>query len=87
MAAECGSTGRPERLSQTVEALISGLIDGTEQADFVGASTCSWADKEDSLSYIRAIQLLCAGQPSLIDTNKASVLLTYLRPASTVCEH
>ena len=36
------------------------------------------------MSHIRAILLLCAGQPSIIDASKAAILLTYLRPATTV---
>jgi cohesin loading factor subunit SCC2 len=52
--------------------LIVRLTDATEQEEF------------DSLSHIRAISLLCAGQPAIIDTAKATVLLTYLRPPSKV---
>ncbi|KAK8844801.1 hypothetical protein IAR55_006651 [Kwoniella newhampshirensis] len=65
---DCEATGRKERFGQTIDALISRMIDATEEAEF------------DSLSHIRAIWLLCASDPSQIDTHKAGVLLSYLRP-------
>lgn len=34
--------------------------------------------------HIKTIGLMCAIKPSLIDTNKAASLLTYLQPASNV---
>ncbi|CAD6587723.1 MAG: Sister chromatid cohesion protein 2 [Tremellales sp. Tagirdzhanova-0007] len=72
---ECAATGRPDHSVQTVDRLVGRLLDGTEQADF------------DFMSHIRAILLLCAGQPSIIDASKAAILLTYLRPATTSDQH
>lgn len=42
------------------------------------------AKPQDGASHIRAIFLLSLDDPALIDTNKASVLLSYLRPPSNV---
>lgn len=67
------STEQPFRFKETVDALTQRLIDATEVVDFDGAS------------HIRAIWLLCAGQPELIDTSKAAILLSHLRhPPSNV---
>nr|XP_019013987.1 uncharacterized protein I206_00064 [Kwoniella pini CBS 10737]OCF52768.1 hypothetical protein I206_00064 [Kwoniella pini CBS 10737] len=65
---ECDVTNHKTRFGQTIDVLITRLIDATETVDF------------DSLSHIRAIWLLCASDPSQIDTQKAGVLLSYLRP-------
>ncbi|WWC90225.1 uncharacterized protein L201_005158 [Kwoniella dendrophila CBS 6074] len=65
---ECDTANHKNRFGQTIEALITRLIDATEQAEF------------DSLSHIRAIWLLCSSDPGQIDTQKADVLLSYLRP-------
>lgn len=64
---ELERSGQSSRGGETVDALINRLIDATEDPDF------------DSLSHIRAISLLSAGQPSLIDVPKAGVLLSYLK--------
>lgn len=62
------------------------MVDATEQPDFVSVyipfHRC--ADHQDPLVHIKAVGALCAIEPSLIDTNKASVLLSYLRPAVNV---
>ncbi|RSH84025.1 Sister chromatid cohesion protein 2 [Saitozyma podzolica] len=71
---ELDASGNAKRAEEAVDALIVRLTDATEQEDF------------DSLSHIRAISLLCAGQPAVIDTAKATVLLTYLRPPSKADE-
>ncbi|OCF60187.1 hypothetical protein L486_02867 [Kwoniella mangroviensis CBS 10435] len=65
---ECDSTNHKDRFAQTIDSLITRLIDATEQSDF------------DSLSHVRAIWLLCTSDPGQIDTQKAGVLLSYLRP-------
>ncbi|WWC57550.1 uncharacterized protein I303_100082 [Kwoniella dejecticola CBS 10117] len=67
---ECDSMNQRTRFGHTIDALINRLIDATETIDF------------DSLSHIRAIWLLCASDPSQIDTQKAGVLLSYLKPPS-----
>lgn len=36
-------------------------------------------DHQDALNHVKAIHMLCASDPSLIDTGKAAVLLSYLR--------
>ncbi|EIW73035.1 hypothetical protein TREMEDRAFT_59198 [Tremella mesenterica DSM 1558] len=71
---ECEKTSRTASIQETVEVLIRQLVDATEQADF------------DALSHIRAIHLLCASLPALIDTNQATVLLSYLRPPANTDE-
>ncbi|WVQ82810.1 hypothetical protein IAT38_004942 [Cryptococcus sp. DSM 104549] len=68
VAKECENVGQTARLGKTIDDLIGRLIDATEQSEF------------DSLSHIRAIWLLGATDPSQIDTHKAGVLLSYLRP-------
>ncbi|WVQ94119.1 hypothetical protein IAU59_001197 [Kwoniella sp. CBS 9459] len=68
VAKESEYTNHKQRFGQTIDALIGQLIDATEQTEF------------DSASHVRAIWLLCASNPSQIDTQKASVLLSYLRP-------
>ncbi|WRT63186.1 uncharacterized protein IL334_000089 [Kwoniella shivajii] len=67
---ECETAHQKKRLGQTIESLISRLIDATEKEDF------------DSLSHIKAIWLLCGSDPSQIDTQKAGILLSYLGPAA-----
>lgn len=62
---------------------MTRMTDATEDADFVCAISGP-ADCQDATSHIRAIHLLGFDDPALIDTNKASVLLTYLRPAANV---
>ncbi|KAL7420405.1 Sister chromatid cohesion protein 2 [Cryptotrichosporon argae] len=70
----CDKNGHKDRFGDTIEALIRRLVDATEQIDF------------DAPSHIRAIYLLSASQPALIDTDKARVLLTYLHPPSNADE-
>ncbi|WVR03096.1 hypothetical protein IAU60_000086 [Kwoniella sp. DSM 27419] len=72
IAKENEQSGNSGRFGQTIDALIGRLIDATERADF------------DSLGHIRAIWLLCASDASQIDTHKAGVLLSYLRPPANV---
>lgn len=77
-------TGGKDRFGPTVEALVTRLIDVTSQADFVSLVFPILLTVQDSFSHIKAISLLCIGDATLIDTHKASVLLSYLRPAVNV---
>ncbi|EAL23165.1 hypothetical protein CNBA5100 [Cryptococcus deneoformans B-3501A] len=65
---ECENVGQKYRFGKIIDDLVARLIDATEQIEF------------DSLSHIKAIWLIAGSDPSQVDTQKASVLLTYLRP-------
>ncbi|KIR30957.1 cohesin loading factor subunit SCC2 [Cryptococcus deuterogattii LA55] len=65
---QCENVGRKFRFGKTIDDLVARLIDATEQIEF------------DSLSHVKAICLIAGSDPSQVDTRKASVLLTYLRP-------
>ncbi|WVW81234.1 hypothetical protein I302_103225 [Kwoniella bestiolae CBS 10118] len=67
VSTECDSTNHKSRFGQTIDSLITRLIDATEETEF------------DSLSHVRAIWLLCRSDPGQIDTQKAGVLHSYLR--------
>lgn len=69
-----GANGQTQRYAQTIDALISRMVDATEQAEF------------NATSHIKAIALLSFDDPALIDNQKATVLLTYLRPATNADE-
>lgn len=65
---ECENVGQKIRFGKTIDDLVARLIDATEQIEF------------DSLNHIKAIWLIASSDPSQVDTQKANVLLTYLRP-------
>lgn len=69
---QCENVGRKFRFGKTIDDLVARLIDATEQIEF------------DSLSHVKAICLIAGSDPSQVDTRKASVLLTYLRPPANV---
>lgn len=64
------------------------MVDATEQPDFVSRSNYRHviANRQDALVHIKAVGALCATEPGLIDTSKASVLLSYLHSAANVSE-
>ncbi|BEI91569.1 uncharacterized protein CcaverHIS019_0403890 [Cutaneotrichosporon cavernicola] len=70
----CKKSGNSHYFGETIDALINRMVDATEDSEFDGGS------------HIRAIFLLSQDDPALIDTNKASVLLSYLRPPSNTDE-
>lgn len=71
-----------------MDSLVNKLIDVAERSDLVGSTVTFVADLKDVFSHIRAIWLLCRTQPDLVNTGKASVLLTYLHhPAANVSRH
>ncbi|CAK9787000.1 hypothetical protein CC85DRAFT_288268 [Cutaneotrichosporon oleaginosum] len=70
----CKKNGHSNYFGETIDALINRMVDATEDTEF------------DAGSHIRAIFLLSQDDPALIDTNKASVLLSYLRPPSNMEE-
>ncbi|KIR53758.1 cohesin loading factor subunit SCC2 [Cryptococcus gattii Ru294] len=70
---QCENVGRKFRFGKTIDDLVARLIDATEQIEF------------DSLSHVKAICLIAGSDPSQVDTRKASVLLTYLRPPANRC--
>lgn len=72
VAVELRSSGRLTAATDTVDSLIGRLVDATEQQDF------------DAYTHIKAITLLVAGRPELVDITKATVLLSYLRPPQNV---
>lgn len=69
---ECENVGQKIRFGKTIDDLVARLIDATEQIEF------------DSLNHIKAIWLIASSDPSQVDTQKANVLLTYLRPPANV---
>nr|KIR48435.1 cohesin loading factor subunit SCC2 [Cryptococcus bacillisporus CA1280] len=70
---QCENVGRKFRFGKIIDDLVDRLIDATEQIEF------------DSLSHVKAICLIAGSDPSQVDTRKASVLLTYLRPPANRC--
>lgn len=68
----CIDGGHKDRFALTIDSLIARMVDATEQASF------------DARSHIGAIYLLSYDNPALIDTTKASVLITYLRSPTNV---
>ncbi|WVO15130.1 hypothetical protein L204_102774 [Cryptococcus depauperatus] len=69
---ECKNIGQKARFGKIINDLVSHLIDATEQTEF------------DTLNHVRAIWLLVTSDPTQIDPQKASILLTYLRPPTNL---
>lgn len=69
-----GANGQTQRYAEIIDSLISRMVDATEQSEF------------NATSHIKAIALLSFDDPALIDNQKATVLLTYLRTATNADE-